>query len=59
MREKENLNPIEGLDEPVLPVNIAAINTDANGVVTDVQMAEQTGPAITRAQTTATDGRGI
>lgn len=59
VREKENLNPIEGLDEPVLPVNIAAINTDANGVVTDVQMAEQTGPAITRAQTTATDGRGI
>ncbi len=49
VREKENLNPIDGLDEPVLPVNIAAITTDANGAVTDVQMTGQ--PAITRTPT--------
>jgi HK97 family phage portal protein len=39
VRARENLNPADGLDEFVLPVNIAGITTDTNGAVTGVQMA--------------------
>lgn len=60
VRARENLNPADGLDEFVLPVNIAGIEADANGTVTDVQMTGQTGPAMTRtpAAAAATNGQG-
>lgn len=45
-RGKENLNPIEGLDTPVLPVNIAEIETDGNGSVTAVRMANDDMPIL-------------
>jgi HK97 family phage portal protein len=48
VRARENLNPEPGLEEFVLPVNIAAITTDGSGAVTDVQMSGQDNPQITR-----------
>lgn len=58
VREAENRNPIAGLDEPVLPVNIAGITTDTNGAVTGVQMAGESGPTMTRTPVAPTNGQG-
>jgi HK97 family phage portal protein len=55
VRARENLNPADGLDEFVLPVNIAGIVADPNGTVTDVQMADRKPPAPAVA---ATNGQG-
>lgn len=57
-RDKENLNPIEGLDQPVLPVNIAEIETDGAGSVTNVRMENDPGglPIVTARQPMPTNG---
>lgn len=62
VRQRENLNPVDGLDEFVLPANILSITTDGSGEVTDVRMDGQSGPTTTQTPAApaaaATNGQG-